>query len=234
MSERKDLFDKRKTYYDHEPAYKALSGKNKTGWRTEGKSAPFSLYWNFFKATQLIPKPRARVLDFGCGGGEFSLLLAKKGFDVVGIDYSKTAIKMAKDNAKRRKIENVKFYCRDALNPGLASSSFDAVFSIAVLHCLIGPDRQVYWNNARDALKKGGVIALTSMVDFPRDKDIIKQFKISKKTRMDEHRSRYFASEKQIIFETDSAGLDVIFHARKKEIEDEKGCDDFFIIAKSI
>lgn len=181
MSERTDLFDKRKTYYDHEPAYKALSGKNKTGWRTQGKSAPFSLYWNFFKATQLIPKPRARVLDFGCGGGEFSLLLAKKGFDVVGIDYSKTAIKMAKDNAKRRKIENVKFYCRDALNPGLASSSFDAVFSIAVLHCLIGPDRQVYWNNARDALKKGGVIALTSMVDFPRDKDIIKQFKISKK-----------------------------------------------------
>lgn len=51
---------------------------------------------------------------------------------------------------------------------------------------------------------------------------------------MDEHRSRYFASEKQIISEADSAGLDVIFHARKKEIEDEKGCDDFFIIAKSI
>jgi len=232
MKKQKDILKRRITYYDHEPAYKALEQRGEKAWKSEGKTAPFSRHWRIFNATGFLPKPAARVLDFGCGGGQFSVFLAKKGYEVIGVDYSKTAIKMAKENAKKANMENLKYYRRDALNPRLRSSHFDAVFSIAVLHCLIGKDRMIYWSNANKVLKKGGVIALTSMVDFPKDKKFMKQLKINKKTRTDARRTRYFASEKEILNEAKSANLDVLYYARRKDIEDEKGCDDFIIIAQ--
>ena len=37
-----------------------------------------------------------RVLDLGCGAGRHCVLLAGSGFEVVGIDVSKYALKMAR------------------------------------------------------------------------------------------------------------------------------------------
>lgn len=232
MEDEKNMSGQRKIYYDHEPAYQSLREKGESGWRSGGKSAPFNLYWNIFKACELLPPPNARVLDFGCGGGEFSLLLAQNGYQVIGIDYSRTAVQMAEENAKRARSKNVKFYCQDALKPRLKLSSFAAIFSISVLHCLLGQDRMTYWNNAKKLLKKEGVIALATMVDFPKDKNWIKELKINKRTRTDALRHRYFASEKQIRAELESAGLEMLYCARRKEVEDKKGCDDLIIIAQ--
>lgn len=65
-------------------------------------------YWNIFYKKKLIfkessfarftynniPKLKKRkIIDIGCGNGRDSFFFNKKGFDVLGIDISKTAIK---------------------------------------------------------------------------------------------------------------------------------------------
>ena len=117
--ERKKMLDQRKVYYDHEPGYKKLAEKGEKGWRVNGKSCNFKICWDLAFAPGFLPRPQARALDFGCGGGEFAIMLAKKGYDVIGTDYSATAIKLARQNAKKARLKNVKFYCQDALKPKL-------------------------------------------------------------------------------------------------------------------
>lgn len=39
---------------------------------------------------------KGRVLDIGCGGGRWSLYLQRKGYDVVGIDYSPLVVQVCK------------------------------------------------------------------------------------------------------------------------------------------
>ncbi len=40
-----------------------------------------------------------RVLDVGCGPGRHSLALARRGFDVVGVDHSAEFVRLARDAA---------------------------------------------------------------------------------------------------------------------------------------
>jgi len=224
------MADSRKVYYDHEPRYKQLAGKGEKGWRAQGQSANFQRYWNLAFAPGFLPKPRARVLDFGCGGGEFAIMLARKGYAVIGTDYSATAIKLAEQNAKKAGLKNAKFYCQDALKPKLRTNYFDVVFSIHVLHCLIGTDRMVYLNNCRKLLKKRGMLVITCMVDLPKDKNMVRKFEINKKTRIDKYRSRYWASEKHILSEFKRAGFKTIFFARMEDRDSYPGDEDYFWI----
>src|SRR4051812_20402379 len=48
-------------------------------------------------------KDRASVLDLACGEGRHSIVLAKKGFDVVGLDYSRVYLAKAKRKAVKSK-----------------------------------------------------------------------------------------------------------------------------------
>ena len=51
------------------------------------------------------------ILDAGCGTGNFSIALAKRGYDVVGIDYTEGMLRRAKvkkENADIKNIELVK------------------------------------------------------------------------------------------------------------------------------
>lgn len=46
-----------------------------------------------------------RVLDAGCGYGFYSILLAKRGAMVTGIDISEKMIALAKNNAEKASVE---------------------------------------------------------------------------------------------------------------------------------
>ena len=231
--EPKKFVDPRKVYYDHEPGYKKLAAKGETGWRVNGKSGNFKLCWNLAFAPGFLPKPKARVLDFGCGGGEFSIMLAKKGYDVIGTDYSATAIKLARQNAKKARLKNAKFYCQDALKPKLRHNFFDAVFSINVLHCLIGKDRMTYLRNCRKLLKKRGLLAITSMVGLPKDKKIVKECGINARTGIDKYHARCYVSEKQILSEFKRARLKTIFYVRGEDRDSYPGDEGYFWILET-
>lgn len=55
------------------------------------------------------------ILDAACGAGRHSIYLASKGFNVFGFDLSKTLLFKAKENAKKRSVEN-NFVCADLRN----------------------------------------------------------------------------------------------------------------------
>ncbi len=61
-----------------------------------------------FLIKNLRLKKGAKILDLACGHGRHSIPLAKKGFDVTGLDYSKHFIKLAREEAKKQKVD-VKF-----------------------------------------------------------------------------------------------------------------------------
>jgi SAM-dependent methyltransferase len=74
------------------------------------------------------------VLDLCCGSGRHALNLAKKGFNVTGVDISPTAIKHAKDSAEKMGVENrVEFLVGDARKVSILlekKESFDAMISM--------------------------------------------------------------------------------------------------------
>ena len=55
------------------------------------------------------PRPGARILDLGCGIGRHSLEFAKRGFDVVGLDFSEDYLAEAIQAKKQSKSLKVKF-----------------------------------------------------------------------------------------------------------------------------
>ena len=56
-----------------------------------------------------------QILDLGCGTGNHALILTRKNFDVVGIDKSETAIKIAKKKARQHDY-SVKFFVENMPN----------------------------------------------------------------------------------------------------------------------
>jgi ubiquinone/menaquinone biosynthesis C-methylase UbiE len=75
-------------------------------------------------------------LDLGCGNGRFGLRLAKtvgKFNNVVGLDFSKEAVKLANISAKENKIKNFRAVCCDFKNFS-APNRFDYVITINMLH----------------------------------------------------------------------------------------------------
>lgn len=77
-----------------------------------------------------------RVLDLGCGSGEWSVLLAAKASEVVGLDHRANAVASASESASRRGAGNCRFVRADFRDEDLhaALGSFDAVTAFGVLH----------------------------------------------------------------------------------------------------
>jgi SAM-dependent methyltransferase len=95
-----------------------------------------------------------RVLDFGCGSGENSFLLARRGADVIGVDISASLIALA-----RRRLDingaggTASFVVGSAHDLPLPDNAVDVVFGIAILHHL---DLAASSREVHRVLKPGG------------------------------------------------------------------------------
>jgi SAM-dependent methyltransferase len=96
-----------------------------------------------------------KVIDIGCGEGFYSIYLASRGFDVVGIDLSENAIKHAKENSEKHGV-NIRFLAMDIIGLGELKEKFDFVFEWTLLHQIIPSSRQKYVENVSNILNKGG------------------------------------------------------------------------------
>ena len=80
-----------------------------------------------------------RVLDFGCGEGENSAVLAKLGAHVTGIDISQGAIDIALERCRINGVaDRVEFVCSPIELAKFEPESFDVVWGEAILHHLLG------------------------------------------------------------------------------------------------
>jgi ubiquinone/menaquinone biosynthesis C-methylase UbiE len=73
--------------------------------------------------------PGARVIDLGCGSGTFTALLARSGYDCVGVDISAKLLEVG-----RRKHPQIEFVAGDIEHLPFPAASFDGVLLSGVVH----------------------------------------------------------------------------------------------------
>lgn len=97
------------------------------------------------------------VLDLGCGNGWLTAALSRCGFDVCGLDISRSGIEIA-----RAAHSDVNFHLADALLPPPADwcGRFDAVVAVESVDHVVQP-RQLL-NHARQMLRPGGLLLVTT------------------------------------------------------------------------
>jgi ubiquinone/menaquinone biosynthesis C-methylase UbiE len=110
-----------------------------------------------------------RVLDLGRGAGRHCILLAKSGFEVIGMDISKNALRMARRWVRKEKLESVAFVRATMTNVPLSDSCLDAVVSVSVLHHALKKDIVTAVNEIYRALRKNGrIVANLASIKDPR------------------------------------------------------------------
>ena len=99
--------------------------------------------------------PGSLILDYGCGPGRISLMLARSGFEVLGVDPSEPMIAQAKEQDTQGL--SVQFRIGDESD--LSPDSYDAIVCSSVIEYVREPDKllQVF----RDALRVRGVLIIS-------------------------------------------------------------------------
>jgi 2-polyprenyl-3-methyl-5-hydroxy-6-metoxy-1,4-benzoquinol methylase len=92
---------------------------------------PLRLYCCGIKEEDYAEK---KLLDAGCGTGEYSSWFASRGAQVTGIDLSDGSLREAKEYVESLSLDNVVFEKRSVLDTGLADETFDFVYCTGVLH----------------------------------------------------------------------------------------------------
>lgn len=111
-----------------------------------------------------LPPGPCRVLDVGTGAGGVAHLLAELGHEVVGVDHAEGMLERARSRRPARGTPPT-FLHADAVDPGLAAGSFDAVTARHVLWTLREPDRALAgW---RRLLRPGGVVVAVDALWYP-------------------------------------------------------------------
>src|SRR2546429_2823255 len=111
-------------------------------------------------ALKLAPKVFNRqILEVGCGAGDFAISLAQLGACVKAVDFSFTAISLARKKL-RQCPRNVDFKVADAENLPFASDIFDVVFSCECLEHVPNPCAAL--KEMSRVLKPGSHLVLTT------------------------------------------------------------------------
>ncbi|QLC48860.1 class I SAM-dependent methyltransferase [Methanolobus zinderi] len=82
------------------------------------------------------PRPDDRVLEIGCGTGEFSIELSRHCREVIALDVSEGMLEYAREKARSRNRNNISFIKGGFLTYEADDELFDAVVSQLALHHL--------------------------------------------------------------------------------------------------
>lgn len=116
---------------------------------------PIAKRWMKEIEKQIPAGRRLKILDVGCGAGFFSILLAKEGHEVFGIDLTPEMIENAIQLAEEENADCC-FQVMDAENPMFADETFDVVISRNLTWTL--PNAEHAYGEWMRVLKTGGVL----------------------------------------------------------------------------
>lgn len=107
------------------------------------------------------PLQGVRILDLGAGDGEWSVILAEQGADVVSVEISPKQVELARE---RMRIHNLSWNCRIGsayeLRNMFPQGSFDLIFGQGVLHHLTY-DLECVYAGIHYLLREGGYATFT-------------------------------------------------------------------------
>jgi SAM-dependent methyltransferase len=110
--------------------------------------------------------PPGRALDLGCGEGGDAMWLAERGWQVVAVDISETALARAAEDARARNVlERIDFQRHD-LPHTFVEGVFDLV-SAQFLHSMVELDRPRLLRMGAEAVSAGGSLLIVDHAGPP-------------------------------------------------------------------
>jgi ubiquinone/menaquinone biosynthesis C-methylase UbiE len=109
-----------------------------------------------------VVAPPGPVADLGCGPGAHALALARRGYDVTGVDGSPRMIQAARTRAARDKIDVTFGLCNVGAPLRFADASLGGVLAILVVQHL--PHPAAFIAEIRRCLRPGGHLLITAPV----------------------------------------------------------------------
>ncbi len=119
----------------------------------------------------LIPPPPAKLIDLGCGEGYNAMAMARRGYDVTGVDISPTIISNAQSMAQEQHL-SVDFRVSNVLDlEDFADGIFNIATDMGCLHMLVRNEhRRQYLKMVRRVLAPRGCFFLYQRV---AERDVI-------------------------------------------------------------
>lgn len=113
-----------------------------------------------FILSKIELKPNAKILDMACGAGRHSILLAKKGFDVAGVDLSENLLNEAIKNSASEGL-NIKFIKSD-IRDFKSNDTYDLILNLFTSFGYFESDDENYrvFYKAFEMLNASGIFVL--------------------------------------------------------------------------
>jgi len=97
-----------------------------------------------------------RVIDLGCGAGNYAIYLAERGFEVTGVDISPRAIEIARKNAERKGLK-CNFFVADVVEDlDKVNQTWDFAHDWGLLHHILPEQRHKYVKGVHRILNPSG------------------------------------------------------------------------------
>jgi SAM-dependent methyltransferase len=112
------------------------------------------------------PLEAGHALDLGCGEGGDACWLAARGWSVVAVDISDTALQRAAAEADARGLTDRIEFAQHDLSDGFPDGTFDLI-SAQFLHSMIPFDRPRVLKQAASAIRPGGVFLIVDHAGPP-------------------------------------------------------------------
>lgn len=118
--------------------------------------------------TFIQENPPGRALDLGCGTGTNVITLAKKGWQVTGVDFAPHGIKIAQQKAKEVNVD-VNLFVDDVTHLKKVEGTFNLILDMGCYHGLSTEGKAGYRKNLERLLAPGGTYLLYAF--FREDSD---------------------------------------------------------------
>jgi 2-polyprenyl-3-methyl-5-hydroxy-6-metoxy-1,4-benzoquinol methylase len=127
---------------------------------------PWNPYWYVAQVLrEYYVLPSQRLLDFGCGSGNYSMMWARLGYEVFGFDVSEKSVLGARQLAEHYNcVDRAHFEIGTAENLNYPSGFFDVVAGVDILHHVDISDsiRECF-----RVLKPGGIAVFKEPIEVP-------------------------------------------------------------------
>jgi cyclopropane fatty-acyl-phospholipid synthase-like methyltransferase len=137
-----------------------------------GSSAQIETFLKLAIDGRIMP---GRAITLGCGVGREAIYLAKMGFDVIGVDFSPTAIKRAGKNARAAGVP-VTFVEDDLTNLQRVSGIFELIVDIGALTDLKQESRDLYIKSILPLTHPGTKVLLVCFENQLPTKEVERRF----------------------------------------------------------
>jgi len=152
-------------YVAHETVYRRMRSQGVRSWGERGGYPELEAGTKRF-LSDVLEQPwvakRGRAIELGCGTAPILRWLHAKGWRGRGVDASRSAIAMAREQSRGT---GLSFTVGDATDlEGVPPGSVDLAIDGECLHCLVQErDRSAFFREARRILKPGGCLVVRTM-----------------------------------------------------------------------